>query len=116
MEWVGDATLRRLAEEYQRSDMFCFPSVQEGFGIVLLEAMAAGKAIVATRSAAIPEVAPHAWLVEPNSAEALAAGIEGLYTDSKLRARMGTLGRRFVERFEMMRVSQVFLDTVSKLL
>jgi len=116
VEWVGDATLRRLAEEYQRSDMFCFPSVQEGFGIVLLEAMAAGKAIVATRSAAIPEVAPHAWLVEPNSAEALAAGIEGLYTDSELRARMGTLGRRFVERFEMMRVSQVFLDTVSKLL
>ena len=116
VEWVGDATLRRLAEEYQRSDMFCFPSVQEGFGIVLLEAMAAGKAIVATRSAAIPEVAPHAWLVEPNSAEALAAGMEGLYTDSELRARMGTLGRRFVERFEMMRVSQVFLDTVSKLL
>ena len=59
-----------------------------------------------------PRINGHPW----NSAEALAAGIEGLYTDSELRARMGTLGRRFVERFEMMRVSQVFLDTVSKLL
>ncbi|MGA7240260.1 MAG: glycosyltransferase, partial [Bryobacteraceae bacterium] len=74
--WLGDVSRAQLAEEYNRAHAFCLPSAQEGFGIVLLEAMAAGKPIVGARSAAIPEVAPHAVLVEPESAEALAAGIE----------------------------------------
>src|SRR4029077_2568679 len=38
--WLGDVTRAELAEEYNRSSVFCLPSVQEGFGIVLLEAMA----------------------------------------------------------------------------
>ena len=76
--WLGDISRADLAAEYNRCDVFCLPSVQEGFGIVLLEAMAAGKPIVAARAAAIPEVAPHATLVEPESAAALAAGILAL--------------------------------------
>jgi glycosyltransferase involved in cell wall biosynthesis len=74
--WLGDVSRTQLAQEYNRADALCLPSVQEGFGIVLLEAMAAGKPIVAARAAAIPEVAPHAVLVEPDSTEALAAGVE----------------------------------------
>ena len=74
--WLGDISRSQLIAEYNRADIFCLPSVQEGFGIVLLEAMAAGKPIVAARAAAIPEVAPHGLLVEPDSEEALEAGIE----------------------------------------
>lgn len=75
--WLGDITRAELAAEYNRASVFCLPSVQEGFGIVLLEAMAAGKPIVAARAAAMPEVAPHANLVQPESPEALAAALEG---------------------------------------
>jgi glycosyltransferase involved in cell wall biosynthesis len=73
--WLGDVSRAQLAAEYNRASVFCLPSVQEGFGIVLLEAMAADKPIVAARAGAIPEVAPHATLVEPDSPEALAAAL-----------------------------------------
>src|SRR5262249_11226756 len=77
--WLGDITRAELAAEYNRCGVFCLPSVQEGFGIVLLEAMAARKPIVASRAAAIPEVVPHGVLVEPGSPDALADGILKLH-------------------------------------
>jgi glycosyltransferase involved in cell wall biosynthesis len=111
--WLGDVSRADLAREYNRCDVFCLPSVQEGFGIVLLEAMAAGKPIVASRAAAIPETAPHAVLVEPDNAEALAAGIEDLFGSSEARKSQAAAGARWVERFDAPHVAQLFLDTVS---
>jgi glycosyltransferase involved in cell wall biosynthesis len=116
VKWVGNATQRQLAAEYRRADVFCLPSIQEGFGIVFLEAMAAGKPIIAARSAAVPEVVQHGLLVEPDNAEALAAAIETLYFDSGLRMRLGTEGLQAVQQFEMKRVALLFLNTVSRLL
>jgi glycosyltransferase involved in cell wall biosynthesis len=49
VELLGDVTLGQLAEEYVSADVFCLPSVQEGFGIVFLEAMAARLPVVACR-------------------------------------------------------------------
>jgi glycosyltransferase involved in cell wall biosynthesis len=115
VKWVGNATQLQLAAEYRRADVFCLPSIQEGFGIVFLEAMAAGKPIIASRSAAIPEVVKHGCLVEPGDAEALAAAIETLYSDAELRMRLGTDGLQAVQEFEMERVSRSFLDTLSGL-
>jgi glycosyltransferase involved in cell wall biosynthesis len=111
--WLGDVSRSQLIAEYNRADLFCLPSVQEGFGIVLLEAMAAGKPIVAARAAAIPEVAPHGLLVEPESDMALAAGIEELYRSPETRAALGRIGATWVEQFDAPRVAQLFLRAVT---
>ena len=111
--WLGDVSRADLAREYNRASVFCLPSVQEGFGIVLLEAMAAGKPIVASRAAAIPETAPHAVLVEPDSAEALAAGIESVCDSVELRTKQSLAGTEWVQRFDAPRVTSEFLEAVA---
>jgi len=111
--WLGDVTRARLASEYNRCSLFCLPSVQEGFGIVLLEAMAAGKPIVASRAAAIPEVAPHAALVEPENPEALAAAIERLYHSESERNANAAAGTKCVEKFDARIVAQQFLEAAT---
>jgi glycosyltransferase involved in cell wall biosynthesis len=110
--WLGDISRAALAAEYNRAQVFCLPSVQEGFGIVLLEAMAAGKPIVAARAAAIPEVAPHAALVEPESAEAIAAGILDLHDSTHARAAQCLKGLEWVEQFDAPLVAQLFVDAL----
>ncbi|MGI8988891.1 MAG: glycosyltransferase family 4 protein [Bryobacteraceae bacterium] len=109
VKWVGDASRSELAREYNRADVFCHPSEQEGFGIVFLEAMAAGRPIVATNASAVPEVARHGILVEPGNPEALAEAIERLYRNPDLRESLGRLGARHVERFDGPAVARMFL-------
>jgi glycosyltransferase involved in cell wall biosynthesis len=110
--WLGNISRARLAAEYNRAHVFCLPSVQEGFGIVLLEAMAAGKPIVAARAAAIPEVAPHAALVEPESAAALAAGIKDLHASPQAYAAQTAKGLAWVEQFDAPLVARLFVEAL----
>jgi glycosyltransferase involved in cell wall biosynthesis len=111
--WLGDVSRAQLAAEFNRASVFCLPSVQEGFGIVLLEAMAAGKAIVASRAAAIPETAPHAALVEPDDPEALAAAIERLYYSAAEREANAAAGAEWVRQFDAPRVARLFLEAAT---
>jgi glycosyltransferase involved in cell wall biosynthesis len=115
VRWLGDVSQAELAREYQSCDVFCLPSVQEGFGIVFLEAMAAGKPIVAARAAAAPEVVEEGVLVEPDSAAALAAGLAALSEDPGRRRSLGEAGRRLVERYDAPRVAGLFLDQLKAL-
>jgi glycosyltransferase involved in cell wall biosynthesis len=115
VRWVGDVSLNQLATEYNHSDIFCLPSVQEGFGIVFLEAMAAGKPIVAARAAAVPEVVRSGILVEPENPEALADGILRLYRYPDLRQSLAAAGSRNVEQFGMHRVAARFVAEVAKI-
>ncbi len=111
--WLGDVSRAELAREYRRASVFCLPSVQEGFGIVLLEAMAAGKPIAAARAGAIPEVAPQASLAEPDDAEALAEAIERLYRSDREREAQASAGLERVARFSAPLVARQFLDAAS---
>jgi len=113
--WRKDISQQDLAREYQSCDLFCLPSVQEGFGIVFLEAMAAGKPIVAARAAAVPEVVRQGLLVEPDNDEALAAAIERLHQDPDLRQSLAHEGREVVTQFDAPAVAAIFLRKLEEL-
>jgi len=114
VHWLGDVSLARLAQEYNRADLFCLPSLQEGFGIVFLEAMAAGKPIVAVRAAAVPEVVRHGILAEPENAESLAAGIMQLYRNPALAHSLASQAREAVESFDVLNVARLFLSKIAR--
>jgi glycosyltransferase involved in cell wall biosynthesis len=102
---IDDAT---LAGAYAAADVFVLPSLDRGeaFGLVLLEAMRAGLAVVASaiRGSGVGEVVVDGdtgLLVEAGQSDALAAAIERV-RDPALRARFGAAGhRRWMERFTL---------------
>jgi glycosyltransferase involved in cell wall biosynthesis len=104
--WVVFAGTRRdIPGVLHAMDVFVLPSLYEGFGIAILEAMAAGKAVVATRVGGIPEfVVPGetGLLVEPGNAMALAEAIGCLLRDPEQARHMGNRGRmRVLAGFQM---------------
>ena len=112
---VGDVSWERLAEEYVSADIFCLPSVQESFGIVFLEAMAAGLPVVACRAAAIPEVVEDGvtgLLAPPRDPASLAGALEALAADPARARTMGEAGRRAVTAYVPERVAARFLEAV----
>ena len=116
---LGDVARAALAEEYANADCFCLPSVQEGFGIVFLEAMAAGLPVVACHAAAIPEVVLDGRtgvLVPPRNPTALAAALVDLLADPERRRALGDEGRRRVAEFTPERVARRFLDAVHSII
>jgi glycosyltransferase involved in cell wall biosynthesis len=116
VQWLGNLPQPELAREYQSCDVFCLPSVQEGFGIVFLEAMAAGKPVVAARAGAVPEVLPQGLLAEPGDDSSLAAALLQLYRDPELRLRLASEGYRRVEQYDAAAAADAFYHELEQLL
>jgi glycosyltransferase involved in cell wall biosynthesis len=86
---------------YNLADLFVMSSVQEGLGTAVLEALAAGKPVVAARSGGIPEIISDGEtgrLVAPADPSALASGIIELLTHADLAQKMATQGQRIVHQ------------------
>ncbi len=113
--FLGEITRSALAVEYVGADCFCLPTIQEGFGLVFTEAMAAGLPIVACRAAAVPELVEdgkNGLLVSPGRPEELASAMERVLTNETLRAELGAEGRRRVEAFDLDRVAARLLEAL----
>ena len=90
-----------VAEHYRAASVFCLPSFHEGIPIVLMEAMASRRPVIATAVAGVRELerdGETGLLVSPGRADELADALERLLEDSGLRVEMGEAGRRYVER------------------
>jgi len=96
-ELFGIVQGQAKTELLEKAHIFVLPSYNEGLPFAIIEAMAAGLAIVATPVGGIPEVVHHGQnglLVQPGKPEALAASLVQLTTDSPLRQQMGEQNRR----------------------
>jgi glycosyltransferase involved in cell wall biosynthesis len=95
--FIGDADLPDL---YRGAALFVFPSLYEGFGLPILEAMGCGVPVIASNTSAMPEVAGDAaLLVDPHDAEALATAMAALLHDTTLRERQRARGLQRVRSF-----------------
>jgi glycosyltransferase involved in cell wall biosynthesis len=89
-----------LAELYRRCAVFCYPSLGEGFGLPVLEAMAAGAAVLTSNLSSLPEVGGDAVeYVDPHDAASIAAGLKRLLGDEARRAELGRMARERANRF-----------------
>jgi glycosyltransferase involved in cell wall biosynthesis len=95
--WISDAELETL---YVASRCLAFPSLAEGFGLPVLEAMARGLPVACSDATSLPEVAGDAALrFDPESVDAIAAAVRRLVTDDDLRADLSARGRAQAARF-----------------
>ena len=88
--YVDDETLARL---YSGATAFVYPSLYEGFGLPVLEAMACGTPVICSNSSSLPETAGEAaLLIDPGDVEGLASCIDRMVGDSRLRLEMREKG------------------------
>ena len=109
VEFLGRVTDSEKAQLFKTADIFVSPATgRESFGIVLLEAMAAGTPIVCSDIHGYKGVVQRgrqALLVPPHDAKSLAAAISELLADPALRARMGAAGQERAEQFSWERIT-----------
>jgi glycosyltransferase involved in cell wall biosynthesis len=113
-------TTAELVKLYQDAALFVLSSDEEGFGIVLLEAMATGTPVVCTRCGGPEDIISHGetgYLTPVNDPGALAIRMEELLADPLLRERIGAAGREIVERrFSLTAAGKAYLDKYDELL
>ena len=109
----------RLRQEYARADVFCLPSFNESFGIVMLEAMAFGLPVVAYRATAMPEVVPDGragLLIEPYDENKFTQAIIALLCDKRLRQDLGMYGARHVKNYDWQKIGSRFVSLATSLI
>lgn len=109
--FAGSVSEESLPKYYASCDLLVLPSRDdsEGYGLVILEAMAAGKPVIGSRVGGIPDVIRDretGLLVEPNDPRKLADAIITLLLDDGLRRKMGSAARRFAEEHDWERVTR----------
>jgi phosphatidylinositol alpha-mannosyltransferase len=120
VEWLGGISDRELEQRMRGAAVYCAPSLHgESFGVVLLEAMAAGTPIVASAIEGYQNVARaerEAVLVEPGDVEGLRTALRRVLDDAALRARLVAEGRARAAEFSMERLAARYLELYEKTL
>jgi glycosyltransferase involved in cell wall biosynthesis len=121
---LGDRVVRTgvVPEEdlpglFAGADAFLYPTLYEGFGLPVAEAMACGIPVLTSSTSALQEIAGgYAYLVDPMDVDAIARGIGDLATDAARRAEFGDLGRRRAADFSWDRAAEATLRVYAEAL
>jgi glycosyltransferase involved in cell wall biosynthesis len=104
-----------LASLYGAATVFCYPSLYEGFGLPVLEAMAAGAVVVTSDVSSLPEVGGEAVAyVDPENERSIAAALERLLSLPEERTRLAELARSRAAEYSWDRVARAILDEVER--
>lgn len=116
--FLGYLAYPDLVREYINCQVFCLPSLQEGFGLVFAEAMATAKPIVASRSSSTPELIEdgiQGLLATPLDAEDLAEKLATILLSPDRGTAMGKAGRSRVGEFEVSAIANQFIQVLESL-
>lgn len=114
---TGELSGEDLDAMYLEADAFVYPSLYEGFGLPVIEAMARGIPTVASNTSSVPEVAGDATLgVNPLSVREIAKAIERILTDVDLAERLSLRGLRQAERFSWDETARLTLQVYERAL
>jgi glycosyltransferase involved in cell wall biosynthesis len=115
VRYLGHVDEPTLAALYESASVLAFPSLYEGFGLPLLEAMAHGVPAVVGEAGALPELALGAALsVDAKDEDAIASALERLLADESLRSKLGEEGRRRARGYTWANAAEHTLDVLHR--
>ncbi len=107
VECTGIVTDQQLASYYQQASVFVFPSLYEGFGLPVLEAMACGCPVICSNTSSLPEVVGGAaMLVDPVNVSALEAAMREVLTNPDQQQKMRNAGLQQARKFSWDRTAR----------
>ena len=114
---LGHVAVGKLQSLYQSASVLLFPSLEEGFGLPVLEAMANGLPVVVSRTSSLPEVGGEAALyLDPHDPQDIADKVLRAVEDSELRRRMIQQGLERAQEFSWRRVAEATLKVYDEVL
>ena len=112
---LGHVSDAALGELYRRCEVFCYPSLGEGFGLPVLEAMAVGAVVVTSDVSSLPEVGGEAvQYVDPFSEESIHEGLKRVLEDARLREDLSGRAAARAKGFSWERFGETVLETLEQ--
>jgi glycosyltransferase involved in cell wall biosynthesis len=116
VRYLGHVDEPTLAALYQSASVLALPSLYEGFGLPLLEAMASGLPALIGKSGSLPELAAGAAVeVDPEDVDAIASGLEELLSDPALRKRLADAGKRRAAGFTWEKAAAATIEVLRRI-
>lgn len=115
-QWLGYVPTHDLACLYRLCAVFAYPSLYEGFGLPVIEAMASGAPVVTSATSALPEVAGGAAvLVDPTEVDEIERGVVRLLADREGADRLAERGRARAEQFSWDASASTLIDALRRI-